>query len=157
MTTQSNNKLRGYVNAFYAFMDQNAEDEIIRGSKVTVWRGFIRKSCDELGMPNGTEKRLIGPLTDMGCIQLIQRGVNIHPSVVVLFNPPTEDLWEQLEPRQNLTRRMTYATMGQDLRAVQKQIGGVNLKELAKNFEDRISAIETFLEKNTNFKKYGEY
>jgi hypothetical protein len=138
-------------------MVENSTDEIVAGSKVSVWEGFVKEANDKLGFPKGTEKRLLPPLVDMGCIYVIERGVSTYPSRIALFKPPTEDLWANLEPKRRLTKAPSLATIRGEIAATRKQLGGVNYTEVTKNFEDRISNIERFLRKVAKFDKYTDY
>src|SRR6266576_2837405 len=140
-------KLHSYASWLYAHMAEESREQIIKGNKYTVWEGFIGKTARELNLPAGTEDRVMKELSSMGCIEILVRGVSQSPTVVVLFKPPTPDLWEQIRSTPSLTRAPTLATMRREQRDILKQLGGVNLKEVLKDFEDRISAIETFLEK----------
>lgn len=148
-------KLVSYANAFYAHMSENAVDEIIRGNKYTVWKGYISDTARNLSIPKGTENRILKSLTTMGCVEILVRGASHNPTVVVLFKPPTDDLWEQIQQTPSLTRAPTLATMRREQRDILQQLGGVNLKEVLKNFEDRISKMETFLEKTTKFDRHS--
>lgn len=148
-------KLHSYAAAFYAHMADNAEDRIIRGNRYVVWNGFVGETARSLGIPKGTENRILKSLTDMGCIEVLVRGAPSHPTLIVLFKPPTSDLWEQIRQTPSLTRAPTLATMRRELRDISQQLGGVNLKKIIKNFEDRIDTIETFLEKTTEFDRYS--
>lgn len=138
-------------------MVENSKDVIVEGSAISVWEGYVKKANDRLGFPKGTEKRLVAPLVDMGCIALIERGVTNYPTKIALFHPPTDELWEELRPVRSLTRPESLATIRRDIQATRKQLGGVNLKEVSKNFEDRISNMEKFLSKAMKFDKYTNY
>lgn len=151
---QDQPKLQGYVSAFYAHMAENAKDEIVRGNKYSIWKGFIGKTSRSLDIPKGTEYRIFGALTEMGCIEVLVKGASEHPTVVVLFKPPTPDLWAQIKNSPSLTRAPTLAKMRGELRDIQRALGGVNLNKVVKNFEDRISKVEAFLEKTTDFDRF---
>lgn len=153
--TNEQPKLHSYAAAFYAEMVDNADEQIIRGNKYIVWNGFIGETCRKLDIPKGTENRILKPLTDMGCIEVLVRGATSHPTVIVLFKPPTEELWEQIRQTPSLTRAPSLAKMRVELRDIQRQLGGVNLTKVVKNFEDRISKVEDFLEKTTDFDRYS--
>jgi hypothetical protein len=134
------NRTQINANALYAHMLESAEMRVVNGNKVNVWSGSLTKTCRELNIPKGTERRVIAPLEAMGCIQIIQRGAANYPSTVVLLKPPTEESWE--DRSKGLTPRPSYAILSRRLEAVERTLGGVDLGEALLNLDRRLKTVE---------------
>jgi hypothetical protein len=84
------------------------------------------------------------PLEAMDCIQLLQRGVSNHPTVINLLRPPTEELWGEYVDL-GLTSRPTLASMSREVRDIKRTLGGVNLGEALLNLDRRLTVVEAFI------------
>lgn len=143
MPRQPNTKLYGYVNAFYAHCLENSEEKVIDGNAVNVWSGFIGKTCRELKIPAGMDRRVIKPLEELGCITYVQRGAGQWPSVVVLHYPPTADVWESEDGGKPLTRRVSFDILCSEVEEIKRSIGGGNIVAALKSLDERISKLES--------------
>jgi len=143
MPRQASTKTYSYASAFYARCLQEATDTVIEGDRVKLWKGFIGQTARELDIPRGMEQKIIKPLTEMGCLEVLTRGVGPHPSILVLRHAPTEDLWvgEDRAPV-GLTRRATFATMVADVENIKRSLGGVNLAEALIALDQRLEQLE---------------
>lgn len=137
--TQS--KTQVYANEFYAHCAANAVDRVVDGKPLKVWEGSITKTCESLGIPRGTERRVIKPLEEMESIQILSRGVSNYPTVLALIRPPTVDLWENISHR-GLTTRPSLDRLTREVKELEKRLGGVNLAEVLKDHNERLSALE---------------
>lgn len=135
------NKTQTYSNALYAHLAEHAVKRRVNGKEVDVWSGQITKTCHKLGVPKGTERRVIAPLEQMDCIDVIQRGVAKYPSVVVLLKPPTEEMWEDYDI--GLTLRPSYDMLSQRVEGIERQLGGANIGEALLNLDQRLTALES--------------
>lgn len=134
-------KTHSYANAFYAHMADNAVDRVIDGKPFKVWEGSITKTCRELGIPAGTERRVIRPLEQMGAIQMLSRGVANYPTIIALIRPPTEELWADVSGLP-LTGRLSYDRLVRKVEEIERQLGGVNLAEVLKDHNRRLTRLE---------------
>lgn len=142
---QVNTKTQAYANILYAKFDETAEETVIDGAKVKLWKGFIGKTCAELTIPKGMEQKVLKPLEELGCIEKLVRGVGNHPSVIALRFPPTEDVWAEGEAGKPLTQRPSYARLVSQVENIEKSLGGVNLREVLVNIENRLQVVEAKL------------
>jgi hypothetical protein len=128
-------------NALFAHFIEHAETRVIEGKTLDVWIGHLNRTCKSLGIPRGTERRVVGPLEAMGCIEILQRGAANYPTVVLLNRPPTEKLWADHE--KPLTSRQSYAMLSQRVEAIEKRLGGADIGEALLNLDRRTKALES--------------
>lgn len=136
------NKTQSYASALYAHMTDNAAERVAEGRTFTVWEGFLTKECNSIGIPKGTETRVIKPLEEMGCIHVLRRGVTNYPTLIALLRPPTDDLWREYEGAIGLTSEPSNARLVAEVERIKRQMGGVDLIGALKNLDDRVKALE---------------
>lgn len=139
-------KTQQYANALYAHFHSNSTEKVIQGEKVTIWTGSLTKTCAELGIPRGTERRAMRPLEAMDCLRILQRGVGHHPTILVLSRPPTEEMWAEVSER-GLTGTVTFDRLVRDVRDIQTRLGGVDLAVALADTERRLKALEALVQK----------
>lgn len=142
--TKAPSKTHSYAAALYDVMDKAAEMRQTDGGEVRLWTGFIRQTCDELGIPQGVYRRVLSLLEDCGCLQILQRGVRGYPSLIALLKVPTAEVLES-GGRGDLTRRLNPAMLESSVRNMQEQIGGLNVADALVNIEQRLKAIEAWI------------
>jgi len=135
------NKTQAYSTALYAELAEHAESRTVGGVTVSVWKGSLVKTCRSIGVPKGTERRVVAPLEYLECIQILQRGVANVPSTVVLLKPPTEEMWEDYDS--GLTSRPSLARLSRQVEDISRQLGGVNLAEALLSLDRRLTAVES--------------
>lgn len=136
-------KTESYSNAFYAHCLESSKEEAIEGEILNVWKGFIGRTCRELNIPNGMERRVVRPLEAMGCIRIIERGVGNYPTTIILAYPPTEELWNSSDAPSALTQRRSYAKLVSDVEAIKKSLGGVSIADALIDLDKRLKAVES--------------
>lgn len=134
-------KTQAYANKLYAHFASKSVTKVVDGKPLAIWEGSLTKTCAELGIPRGTERRVVKPLEAMGCVEIVQRGVGRYPSVLVLNYPPTEDRWSEVSD-QPLTGKRSYDTLARDVEEIKRQLGGANLSEVLRDHHDRLTALE---------------
>ena len=141
-------KIQIYCSALYATMDAEAVTVTLSdGTEVKVWKGLITATAASVGAGEGVYSRVVDRLTAIGCIDVLDKGRRNHPSTVALHFPPTPEVWAQRISPKDLTSRPSPATMQAELNSLKSELGGVNLKLILKNFEDRLTKIELRLAK----------
>lgn len=140
-------KTEAYAAAIYARMEEEANDE-------NLWEGKITEIVKELNVPMGGYNRPMNFLRKLGCIELIERGSGIgeRNSLVRLIKPPTPELWQadHVKSRDStLTRGPSLDILRQEVRDMQKLLGGMNVISVLANFEERISTLERFVQQQT--------
>lgn len=137
-------KTQSYANALYAAFDSTANDRVVAGKVYRIWEGSLIETCHSVGIPRGVERRVTKLLESIDCIELLQRGSKGYPSIMALLQAPTGDLWAKSRDIR-LTERPTAARLAVDVRSIKQSLGGVDLGEVLKNHEERISGIESIL------------
>lgn len=142
-------KRQQYANALYDLFDQGATVVELDGEtpddpsiEVRTWTGLLTAACNSVGIPVGVGTKVLTMLAHGGCIEIAQRGVKGHPSVVILNKPPTADIWAEIGRADYLTRPPTAATLDQSLQNFLNRLGGLDIVESFRNHEKRISELE---------------
>jgi hypothetical protein len=142
-------RIQIYCNALYNLMDENSEVMQVEEGQVKVWKGYMTQACGLVEIPEGVRNRVVKRLGDVGSIQVVEQGRRNTPSVVALFYPPTDEVWQayQDETLQSdlLTGRPDPAMMAQQIRDIREQMGGVHIADALANHEKRIQELEAKL------------
>lgn len=107
------------LSLYQALVDQSTNGRFT-GSKIALFRS--------LGLSNAHYSRLFDALTELGCIEQVQRGSKTYPSIIVLHKPPALEEFRTAY-RTRLTRPSSDATM----------------RKRMDDLEGRIAALEIFL------------
>jgi hypothetical protein len=138
--------LERHVVNVYNYMSERAVINPVNGDNQ--FTGKLTDIFAELRISTAFYTPIRRLLMDTGSIELIERGTKAAPSVVALRHPPPEQkLWpEPLTPgresatlhRKEVERRLAV------LEGWRETLGGgrINLAEVLRNFEARISALE---------------
>src|SRR5580765_2036186 len=139
-------KTQAYAGALYARMEEEANEN-------NLWVGKIVETCTSLGIPAGGYNRAMNALRKLECVELLARGSGgDRQSIVRLVRPPTPEVWQDgfVKSRDpSLTTGPSLDMLRQEVRDMQKQIGGLNLIDALANFENRIATLERFVETQT--------
>jgi hypothetical protein len=130
--------------AFYKYMEERS---YVNEHQERQFKGNLIKAYKEAGGHMGwyseVRKLLESPELDP-CMLLVQKGNPHQPSIVNLYHPPSPD-WGNFT-RGDLTDPPTAATIlearTERLEAWRESLGGVNLAEVLRNFEMRITRLE---------------
>lgn len=139
-------KLVSHSNTLYNHMFSHSEVITLEeNSVIRVWKGSVVNTSLELGIPYGSYGACIRALTAIGSIQIVKRGARNNPSVVALLAEPTEELWASFNSfaSEALTKRTRAATLTAEAERIIATLGGADIGKVLKNFEDRITALET--------------
>lgn len=132
---------QAHSNTLYAHFIKNGEKRVVDGKKLDVWIGHLNKTCRSLGIPKGTERRVVAPLESMGCIEILQRGAAKHPTVVLLLKPPTKKLWADSD--KPLTSRRSYDMLRVRVEEIERRLGGADIGEALLNLDRRLKVLES--------------
>lgn len=135
-------RLQIYCSALYNYFDENSEVMQLDEGTVKIWRGYTTQACGNVEIPEGVRNRVIRRLEDVGSIQLVERGRRNTPSVVVLLEPPTAEVWERDFTLEDLTARPDPAILSKQITDIHKTLGGLPLAEMFKNIEERLKTLE---------------
>ena len=120
-----------------------------------VWSGRIMDTVKMVGIPLGGYKRVIDRLIEMHCIDQVSRGARGEGNLTtfVLRYPPTEEVWDAFvnSSRPGLTGSPSLATVSAQVKEIQQNIGGMDIREAFKELENRIKSLSdrlTSLEHN---------
>lgn len=162
VVTDKGMKLQFYCSTLYNHMSENSLTltETIEDKEITavVWQGRIVQTCVELGIPEGSYKRVTDKLRTLGCIEWVERGYRGESlSSCILHYPPTPDRWEREISLEALTRAPNLDRLSADVQALREELrsklGGLDVVEMGRNFEERISRLEGLLNKGDNAKR----
>lgn len=129
----------------YEILDRQAKDEKTDDNKkVRVFRGSLTDLYYQLGFGPGHYSPTWKILYDLGCVTMLQRGAKSVQSVMILHHAPdhAEYLQTRDQGKQDLTRRQDYATLSADIQAIKRQIGGIDIRNVLLNLEQRIASLE---------------
>jgi len=117
-------------------------EQLFEGSVVEVYKQTGASSR----YYSSIRKLLISPELDP-CITFLQRGNGSQPTIINLHHPPPED-WEKISekgltaPRERATLLVELEAEVNRLRAWRESIGEVNLSEVVRDFEMRLTRLE---------------
>jgi hypothetical protein len=142
--------LQSYCAALYSLFEDNAIYEEVDDSRLLVWRGRLTHATKEVSIPDGVYKRVMNQLRALGCIEQVEQGRGSLPTVIILFNPPTMDVWQdEIISRQGLTHRDESAILRARLDDMDKRLGGLDivqaLVEIQKQHDDFVARFNKFV------------
>jgi len=146
------------IHKFYAALVKKAEQDEETG--MLVYEGSPTQLYKELGINPSYYTPIRKILLKTECITILQQGNRAQPTVWILnHEPPAQDSWPD-----DLTGDQVSATLRADferriaaLEAWRENLttGGLNISEVFRNFESRISTLESELHKSTQGGKKG--
>lgn len=144
LTTPQLTRIQLYCAALYDIMDQNSELIETSQGAVKTWTGYVGATADSVGIPEGVRTRVIRRLADIGSIQVVETGRRNVRSIIALLTPPTGEAWEsEADSGQSaLTNAPDPAILAREVKSLIDQIGGVDVKAVLVNFEERIQKLE---------------
>jgi hypothetical protein len=101
-------------NIIYDAMQKVSEIEELEGEKVRIYHGHLTRLFSEYGIAVPYYTSVTRRLRDMDCIRQIRRGGGNAPSVWLLVQAPTEEMFEKAP--ETLTRPGGRSTMSFQLR-----------------------------------------
>jgi hypothetical protein len=128
-----------YAVEFYAILEKASNLEEHEGLEVPLFRGSLVNVWNEVGASNAYYTRVRGMLEKSGCIVVLQRGSAKMTSIVALLKPPDPAI---LDGHKRLTPAPDPAIMQARLTEIVKMIGGMDIRAIIGNFEERIDALE---------------
>ena len=113
-----------------------------------VWTGKIQDVLVEAEVSAGSRAKVITLLTELDCIEILQRGNSAQSSIVRLIAHPEARGW--IEPEKNLRKGLTTgddsAILRESVRAIQKQLGGLDVVRALADLEGRVSTLSLQVE-----------
>lgn len=128
----------------YGFMLEAADSERVGDTELPVFRGQTTEQFGKLGISIGYYSRVMNVLKGQDCISQIQRGGQGLPSVIVLHYPPDHDKYLQTRSKP-LTKRPDLAIVASEVEAIKTNMGGIDIKQMALDFESRLKRLESLL------------
>lgn len=126
--------------SFYQSLENEAKEESIDEAKLLIFRGSITRAFRRLGISQAHYSPVRKALIELGSISIIQQGARNRDSVVALHHRPDADEFQVTKDR--LTPNLSVATLQQQVSDLQRSMGGLNVVELAINFEKRLRELE---------------
>lgn len=149
-------KLHSYCAALYDRFYE--ESEVDTETKLRLWRGHVTKTAKDVGLPNGTYRRVLDALTELKCIEQIERGFRGNAfSVIVLHRAPTPEVWDQqIRGRNPLTRPESSAILSRRLEDLERRLNGIDLKKALVDLQQQISKLQDDVNKFSDGNTQGE-
>lgn len=110
-----------------------------KGKTILVQR---TKVFDTLNISRGYYSSLYGNLEDMGCVEHVTRGTHGRPSEMILYHPPTLELYDSKRARSRLTSRSAPANLTQRVTVLERRLDGIDVKEAIVTLDQRLRALE---------------
>jgi hypothetical protein len=157
-------KIEETASALYARFQKEANVQTLsNGDSVLVWKGKLVDTILDTGIPYGSYRRNVDVLEQIGAIQVIARGTRGTSTIIVLLQPPTEELWAARGSSDTrLTQAVDSATLMKQAQEILDSLGGldgeaikralVNLEGRMKDLENRVNALENVIPKESNGK-----
>jgi hypothetical protein len=137
-------RMFGYLLQLYEAMERESDKKIYEGKVVTTFQN--------LGISMAHYTPLFNALKELGCIELIDRGVRGRPTKYRLHHKPSEDAYENLYAgvANGLTSGGKAATIGLDeieqrVKNIEGRLKGLDINtinEAIANHEARLSKLE---------------
>ena len=134
-------RMYGYALKLYEAMDKQAEDGIYTGKVVDTF--------NSLRISQSHYTPLFNALKELGCIELLDRGVRGRPTRYRMHGPPDRDAYDAryVSSVSGLTGGAKPATvpiteLEQRVATLEGRLKGLQIKEVVLNHEARIVALE---------------
>jgi hypothetical protein len=121
------------------FMSQATYDP---ETKVTIWRGKLIQTADDLGLPAGTYKRVMDALTDLQCVEMLERGMRGQLTSLILHAAPTDELWTQAPAHKDLTRPESSAILSRRVQELERRLEGFDVKQGYVELQRQVSSLQ---------------
>ena len=141
-------KLRSYCAALYErFLDESSKDD---ETGYTVWRGHFTKTARAIGIPDGTYRRVMDALHELGCIEQVERGFRgNNSSAIILHGAPTQEVWDRVgSGRKPLTRPDAPAILSRRVEDIERRLEGLDIKQALVDLQQQIRSLRDDI-KNT--------
>lgn len=127
-----------YAVALYKAMKSEA--------KGNTYTGKVVGTFGSLGISMSHYSTLFNSLKELGCIELLERGVRNRPTVYRLHHAPTREAYDKLYDG-GLTRAEKPATiptseLDKRISDIERRLKGLDLKQMFKNHEERLVTLE---------------
>jgi hypothetical protein len=111
-----------------------------------VYEGKVVETFQRLNISMSYYTTLFNALKELGCIELIERGVRSRPTKYRLHGSPDEDAYAA-RYASDLTGGAIPATISlseleQRISNMERRLQGLEIKQVVVNFESRLSALE---------------
>ena len=131
-------KMFSYALALYEAMEKEADDG--------VYEGKVVETFNRLRISGAHYTPLFTSLKELGCIELLERGVRGRPTRYRLHGPPREDAYEN-RYQAGLTNEPSPATLflselEQRVSNIERRLEGLDIKGIVVNYEERIGKLE---------------
>jgi len=131
-------KMYGYAVQLYEAMDNQAEDGIYVGKVVDTF--------NSLHISGSHYTTLFNALKELGCIELLDRGVRGRPTRYRMHGPPDEAAYDT-RYESGLTAGEKPATVSvteleKRIATLEGRLKGLQIKQVLVNYEERIVALE---------------
>ena len=130
------NALYEHMNKMYLYLDDNATENVFEGSKVEAFRA--------LKISQAYYTPVFDSLTELGCIEQVQRGNSGRPSRIVLHKPPDLDEFNERYTKL-LTTPKPHDTLQQQIDDVRRRLPDIDLNSYIVSLDNRLTDIEARL------------
>jgi hypothetical protein len=135
-----------YLLQLYEAMEKESAP-IGKSKKLRLYEGKVVTTFQTIGISAAYYTELFNVLKELGCIELVDRGVRGRPTKYRLHGKPTEDAYEARYVK-GLTTADKPATIPLDeleqrIKNLEGRLSGLQIKEIIVNYEDRIASLES--------------
>jgi len=125
-------------------------DALYREAKGDTFTGSVVQAYHSTQLPGSYYSRLFHYLTEMGCIEQVQRGTRGRPSIIRLVKTPTEeDFLSVYKPgkftQKSLTNLKSHATLQEEVEMLTRRLPNIDLEQWIVSTEARIAELEAKL------------
>jgi hypothetical protein len=135
-----------YTCQYYKLLEEDAQEEIVRGAPVSVFRGSVVRKYALLGVSQAHYSTIRRALVDMQCISILRQGGRSTDSVLVLHREPTPEAW-QIFSESDLTPHLDHAILTQKIEDIGKLLGGIRVAEALADIVIRLEKVEREVER----------
>lgn len=140
-----------YTLEFYKMLDEKASTEVIDGVELTVFRGYLTKTFQGMGVSQSYYSRVITALKELGCITILKRGARGVDSLIAINHPPDE-MEFTVRSSTPLTSSPQAAKLAEQVADLQTRLGGLNIAEAIEYLDIELKSLAKrvkTLERNT--------
>lgn len=129
-----------YCLSLYHVLEQDAKPA--DGYKL-LWEGKLVALFSSLSISNAHYRKVFDTMYETGCIEMVRRGARNVPTQIALHGKPTADnVKGVVSLDRGLTPPTDSAKLERRVKEIEGRLQGINVHQLAKNYNERIQALE---------------